>query len=124
MARLGLEMGAVLTSPLVRARQTAQIVAEALELTERTIVAEELDGRFCLAGLRRLVAGYGDVRGLGLVGHEPTFSMTIADLIGGGEIEVKKGSLAVVEADRIEPGAALLRMLLPPSVLREIGAAR
>jgi len=121
IARLRLGIGGIVTSPLVRARQTAGIVGEALGLDRRISVAEELDGRFCLAGLQRLLAGRPEERALALVGHEPTFSITVADLIGGGDVEIKKGSLAVVETERAEPGAGVLRMLLPPSVLRELG---
>jgi phosphohistidine phosphatase len=55
-----------------------------------------------------------------IVGHEPDFSGLIRALTGGAA-EMKKGGLARIDADAIEPGAGRLIFLLPPRVLRAIG---
>jgi phosphohistidine phosphatase SixA len=52
-----------------------------------------------------------------LVGHEPTFSLTIAELIGGGRVQMKKGALARVDVNRNLQGE--LVWLLQPKILAQ-----
>ena len=49
------------------------------------------------------------------MGHEPTFSMVIAELIGGGRVQMKKGALARVDVNRELQGE--LVWLLQPKIL-------
>jgi phosphohistidine phosphatase len=105
---LGVELDACLTSPKVRARDTARIACEQLGLEpEETI---DLSGGPFDA--RELAAGRGDVL---LVGHEPDMSNEIARLTGG-QVKLKKGGLAIVEG-------RLLHGLLRPADLKRIAAA-
>src|SRR5579862_5981943 len=86
----------ILSSPLTRARQTANIVAKALKLD----VTEEdglKSGAFNLPTLGQILGQHTSVERLMVVGHEPDFSRTISALIGGGSVEMKKGGLAQVE---------------------------
>jgi phosphohistidine phosphatase len=115
MARLGLTPDAILTSPLVRARQTAEIVAKKLRLTRSIVVEERLAPGFATAELRAILEERRSARGLLLVGHEPDFSRVVSDAIGGGSVECKKGSLIRVDMDDSFNG--VLVWLLPPSVL-------
>jgi phosphohistidine phosphatase len=105
MAALGIEIDACLSSPKVRARQTAQLSCRHLGV-EVEELAELRGGPF---DARELATGRSDVL---LVGHEPDFSNEIARLTGA-QVKLKKGGLAAVEG-------RLLHMLLRPSDLRAI----
>jgi phosphohistidine phosphatase len=117
IARLQLTLDAILTSPLLRALQTAQIVAKKMRLEEAIVVEERLAPGFGAAELQRIIAEYRPMRGLLLVGHEPDFSQAISACIGGGRVECKKGSLIRVDIDESSPQMATLVWLLPPRVL-------
>jgi phosphohistidine phosphatase len=104
LAALGVELDPCLTSPLVRAVQTAELACDALGLEPEE--ANELSGGdFDPHGL---VAGRGDVL---LVGHEPDFSRAVGDLTGA-RIEMKKGGIACVD------GATLVTLLRPAQIKR------
>ena len=117
MARLGLRPDLIVTSPLVRAFQTAEIAAQELGLLDRVVVDERLASGFGLPDLSSILGENGGLSSIMLVGHEPDFSMAIGALIGGGDVVCKKGGLARVDADKISPGSGVLAWLLPPSVL-------
>lgn len=99
LAVLGSEIDACLTSPKVRAADTARLACEPLGLQPE--VATELSGGdFDALGL---AAGRGDVL---LVGHEPSFSNEIARLTGA-RAKLRKGGLASVD------GSTLVALLRP-----------
>jgi phosphohistidine phosphatase len=107
LGALKAQIDACLTSPKVRAEQTARIACQHLDVSVE--IAEELrGGQFDAV---ELAAGRGDVL---LVGHEPDFSNAIADLTGG-RVKLRKGGLACVEDN-------LLHALLRPKELRKIAA--
>lgn len=117
MRRLGLAPDVIVTSPLVRARQTAEIAAEALGALDRLVEDACLAHGFDRRCVERLAAEHPEAAELMVVGHEPEFSATIAELIGGGDVDMKKGSLARV--DVAGPGLedGVLAWLLTPSQL-------
>lgn len=98
LAALGVELDACLTSPRVRAVQTAELACETLSVEPEQ--APELSGGDF--DPRSLTAGRGEVL---LVGHEPDFSRAVGELTGA-RIEMKKGGLAAVDGTTL---AALLR---------------
>ena len=108
MATLGVKLEACLTSPKVRAAQTAEVACEALG------VEPELEPK--LAGgpfdAEALAAGLGDE--VLLVGHDPDFSMAVHSLTGA-QVRMKKGGLAGIEKGE-------LKVLLRPAELRRIGS--
>jgi phosphohistidine phosphatase len=116
ISALRLRLDAVLTSPLVRARQTAEIVARKLRLLDALAVDERLSPGFNPEGLRRILREHGSASALMVVGHEPDFSGTIAACIGGGRVECKKGALVRVDFDPDSFSGTLI-WLLPPRVL-------
>src|SRR3954469_22551660 len=70
-SRLGYRLDLILTSPLVRAVQTAEILAGATDPGEVGVL-EELDAKFGVAPLRAaLAARAGNARAVAIVGHEP-----------------------------------------------------
>lgn len=107
LVALGAKLDACLTSPKLRAAETAQLACEPLGLAPET--ANELRGGDFDA--LALAAGRGDVL---LVGHEPDFSSEVARLTGA-RVKLRKGGLAIVNGSTL---VALLR----PSDLAAIGA--
>jgi phosphohistidine phosphatase len=103
LAVLGTALVACLTSPKVRAAETARLACEALGL-EPEVAAELSGGEFDAHGL---AAGRGDVL---LVGHEPSFSTAIAQLTGA-RAKLRKGGLASVD------GSTLVALLQPAELL-------
>lgn len=98
LAALGVELDACLTSPKVRAADTARLACEALAV-EPEIAAELADGFDTLD----LVAGRGHVL---LVGHNPDFTEEVGRLTGANA-KLRKGGLAIVD------GSTLLALLRP-----------
>lgn len=97
IADLDLEIQLVVTSPLVRARQTAQIVVDELDLRDALVEDERVGLGFSKGRLGDILSDHPKVSAIMLVGHEPSMGQTIGDLIGGADIDFKKGSLACVD---------------------------
>ena len=109
LAALGAPVEACLTSPKLRASETAELACEALGIAAE--VAEPLAGGAFDA--LELAAGRGEAM---LVGHEPDFSNEVARLTGA-KAKLSKGGLAIVD------GGALVA-LLRPQELAAIAAGR
>jgi phosphohistidine phosphatase len=113
--RLGVKPGLILTSPLVRARETADILGAALGIN---VVEEEALGfSFGIGALTHLLEEYDAVDDLMLVGHEPDFSIVVQAVIGGGRVTVKKGSLIRVDLFSTHPPSGELVWNIPPKAL-------
>ena len=120
----GTQLDLVLTSPYVRARETAELLSAGLRPRPKLIVTEALaPGRraaeIVAAVARHSASGRGAAR-LALVGHEPDLGELAARLLGAkGAIEFKKGAICRIDVDRAMPaGPGTLRWLLTPRVLR------
>lgn len=118
MADLGLaDVDVIVTSPLVRARETAQITAEELGLGDRVLEDPRLGLGFRLGVLSDVLADLpGQPRQVMLVGHEPGFSGVIGDLTGG-EVVMRKGALARVDLLATPELLGELVWLLQPKVM-------
>jgi len=125
--RLKIPFDGVLTSPLLRARQTAEIVASALDMETRL---EEISGLAPESTVEHLLFGltrYQDREHLLLVGHEPLLSDTAAHLLGGRQpadlnLSFKKGSFCRIEIEGLPSvSPAKLHWLLTPKQLRLLG---
>ena len=117
MKSLGLDLGLILTSPLTRAYQTAEIAAIQVPSKQGLVVDERLRPGFDIPALAAILGDYPDLDSLMVVGHEPDFSEVIGGVIGGAQLDVKKGSLARVQLYNIEPPRGELVWLIPPKVL-------
>jgi phosphohistidine phosphatase len=95
--RMGLDPALIMTSPLVRAAQTAEIVAEHLDMRGRLLHEERLEPGFGLEQLEQILRENDHAGSILFVGHEPDLSQTISDITGGSRIVCKKGSLARVD---------------------------
>ena len=109
LKRLGLELDACLTSPKLRADETARLVCEPLGI-EPTLEPKLAGGPF---DAEALAAGLGD--NVLLVGHDPDFSMAVHALTGA-QVRMKKGGLAGVENGE-------LMVLLRPKEAEAIAAS-
>lgn len=111
----GVRPDVIATSPLVRASQTAEIVAACLGMSVR--VDPRLASGFTRLQLWPLLDELG-AREPMLVGHDPDFSDLIAYLIDANGISLKKGALATIDMHtQIGDGEAELRWLVPPKLL-------
>jgi phosphohistidine phosphatase len=106
-----------ITSPKLRAAQTAEGVARRLDA--RVIIDERLAGPLTLETIDAILADAGDPGRPVLVGHDPDFSELVAVLCGAAGVTMRKGALARIEIERpLRAGAGTLRWLLPPDVLK------
>lgn len=116
LKRLKIELDLLLTSPLVRARQTAEIAGRILGLEPQ--VAEALGPGCDAPRLLALLAERPRAERVMVVGHEPDFSAMIGGLTGGSRVEMKKGGLARVDLASPSSSDGTLVYLLPPRALR------
>jgi phosphohistidine phosphatase len=89
LKRLGVHLDACLSSPKLRAVQTAELACEPLGVSvtvEPELAGEPFD-------VHELTAGLTDVM---LVGHDPSFTLTLHDLTGA-QARIRKGGLAGVQ---------------------------
>jgi phosphohistidine phosphatase len=107
---------AILSSPLVRAHATAEIVAGHFD--ETVAIDARLGGPLDLATVERILMDAGNPSRPLLVGHDPDFSELVSELVGA-PIRMRKATLARIDVERpFEPGAGDLVWLVPPDLLR------
>jgi len=106
---IGVELAACLTSPKVRAAETARLACEQLGDVEPQLEPKLAGGPF---DAEALAAGLGD--DVLLVGHDPDFSAAVHSLTGA-QVRMKKGGLAGV--DRGE-----LIVLMRPRELKQLSS--
>ena len=107
----------MLTSPRVRARETAELVADRLGVDVRVDprLADHLD----LAAVNSILDDAGMPRRPILVGHDPDFSDLLGSLTASPGLRMRKGAFALLDVERpLTPGTAELRWLVPPDLLR------
>jgi phosphohistidine phosphatase len=113
----------VLTSPLVRARETATLLAAGLKPKPALAEIEALaPGGRHLAVIEAIKSHSKRHRRLALVGHEPDLGELAARLLGArGNVEFKKGAVCLIEVDGATPGGpGTLRWMLTPKALRAL----
>lgn len=117
LERHGVRPDVIVTSPKVRAAQTAEIVAGALGMTVKT--DRRLGEGFGQRELWALLDETG-AREIMVVGHDPDFSSLLAYLVDTAGIRLKKGALATVELHtKLGDGEGELRWLVPPDLLAD-----
>jgi phosphohistidine phosphatase len=116
LARIGFQPDAIVTSPKVRAAETAELVAKHLGVT--VTVDDRLGGPLDPGVVEGIVADVEASSRVVLVGHDPDFSELVASLSGNADVPMKKGALARIDIDRpIEAAGGRLRWLIPPDAL-------
>ncbi len=128
MKALKLSFDLILSSPYVRARETAEIVADILNLKKKLQLSNFLKVEAEPSKLIRELENYhSDLEDILLVGHEPFMSRLTAKLISGKEfvsVEFKKGSLAKLHTEMLmDDSCAALEWLMTPKQLIKLGKA-
>lgn len=124
IARWFPEVDLLLTSPLTRARQTAEILTQVIgwpKAAERDELDPSTEPRATLASLRQP-----RVQRLAIVGHEPHLSaliaLCVAEPASSLQIKLKKGAAALIAFDgTLTAGKGQLIALVPPRALRQMG---
>jgi phosphohistidine phosphatase len=122
LSRIGVAIDVVLTSPLVRARQTADIVAGGLDPRPSIVNVDSLAPAGSYAAVLADLEKHSRKCRLALVGHEPMMGELAARLVGSRHpIEFKKGGVCRIDVENLPPaGPADLRWMLTPKILRAL----
>jgi phosphohistidine phosphatase len=101
LAQLDVQLDVIVSSPLVRARQTASIAANELAYEGKIELSEALAPGAAFADFRDLLRRYAKSDAVMFVGHNPSLSEFLGRLIGNAAsralVEMKKGAVARVE---------------------------
>ncbi|HEX6032903.1 MAG TPA: phosphohistidine phosphatase SixA [Anaerolineales bacterium] len=125
LRRLGVEFDLILSSPYVRACETAEIVADVFKMKKEIVFSDHLIPE----GNPELLIGEINekhtVDSLAIVGHEPHLSALVGLLVADTsriEMTLKKGGVCYLSADDLhhQDHRATLEWLLPPGILMEI----
>jgi phosphohistidine phosphatase len=120
LAALDISFQLVLSSPRVRALDTARLACEALG-HERVLIDESLSSGFDAGDALDLAAGAGEDKRVLFVGHNPDFEQVLHDLTGAA-VDLKKGGVAGVRMKGAKRGEMLV--LLRPRELSLLAQTR
>jgi phosphohistidine phosphatase len=120
LVRIGVVVDVVLTSPLVRTRQTAEILAAGLDPRPPIVVVESLAPGSSYQAVLADLEKQGRRSRIALVGHEPGIGELAGRLIGLRHALVfKKGAVCRIDADALPPArVGSLAWFLTPRILR------
>lgn len=121
LREFGVELDHILTSPYVRARDTAEILAATFNLKKQVAFSDHLIPPGDFQGLVREIREKYDVDNLALVGHEPMLSQFTSWLLtgsGGTPITLKKGGVCLLSAENLGgQGDVRLQWLFTPAAM-------
>jgi len=122
LVRLDVAFDVILTSPLVRTRQTAEIVAAAFGSRPPIVAIESLAPDGSYAALVADLEKQAKRERIALVGHEPGVGEIAAKLCGSRHrFSFKKGAVCRIDVDTLPPtGPGTLRWFATPGMLRAI----
>jgi phosphohistidine phosphatase len=122
--QFGVELDTILTSPYVRARDTAKILAGEYAMEDRILFSENLIPPGNFDALVNEIHEKYEVANLALVGHEPMLSQFISWLVSGNKemnINFKKGGVGCLSVENLyKDRRATLEWLLTPALLIEL----
>ena len=117
LAGVGFTPDAIISSPKLRAAQTAEIVAKHLGI--QISFDDRLAGAFEVETLETLLGDAGDPVRPVVVGHDPDFSDVLAELSGASQLPMPKGALARIDIERpLRAGSGRLHWMIPPDLLK------
>ena len=122
--QLDVELNAILTSPFLRARDTAKILAKEYGVKDRIAFSDNLIPPGDFEKLIKEIQEHYNVSNLALVGHEPMLSQLISWLTTGNtdaKITLKKGGAAYLLAENLyQDHRVRLEWLLTPALMIEL----
>jgi phosphohistidine phosphatase len=113
----------IVTSPLVRTRQTADVFSEALKSKPPIVTSDALAPAGTPAAVIQEITKHIRKARVALVGHEPNLGELAAQLIGArSPLAFKKGGICRIDFDILPPkGAGTLCWFITPKMLRSLG---
>lgn len=123
LKRLQISFDLIASSPLIRARQTAEIVAEALKFRQPLDEWHELVPEGAVDDVLRRLHDFRECKSVLLVGHQPSIGCIASYLVFGDarvSLPFKKGALFCVQANDPPPWAGELLWMLPSRMLRQV----
>ena len=123
LSAIGAAFDQIITSPLVRTRQTAEVFAEVVKIAAPIVASDALAPAGAPAAVIDEIVKHARKGRIALVGHEPNLGELAAQLFGArGAIEFKKGGICRIDFDVLPPkGVGSLRWFLTPRILRKLG---
>jgi len=120
LARLGVVVDEIFTSPLIRAKQTAELLAAGLSGKPSVKVLDALSPGHAPGSVLAQLAKAAKRRRIALVGHEPGLGELAAHLIGAGRaLPFKKGGACRIDVESLTSRrAGALSWFVTPKVLR------
>lgn len=120
---LGIGFDHIITSPLVRTRQSADVFAETLKSKPSVSTSDALAPAGTPAGVIQEIGKHVRKGRIAVVGHEPNIGELAARLIGARiPVEFKKGAICRIDFETFPPkGSGQLRWFVTPKMLRNIG---
>ena len=112
----------IVSSPLVRTRQTADVFSEELKGHPEIVLSDALAPAGTPAAIIQEIGKHVRKARLALVGHEPNLGELAGELIGArAALEFKKGGICRVDFDVLPPkGTGRLRWFVTPKMLRKM----
>ena len=122
LAALDVDIDQIISSPLVRAKQTAEILSQAVPAQPSIVTSDSLAPAGTPAAVFQELAKHMRKARIALVGHEPNIGELAARLIGSRTpVEFKKGAICRIDFEVFPPkGHGHLVWFLPPRVLRKL----
>jgi phosphohistidine phosphatase len=122
LERLGISFDVIIASPLVRTRQTAELIAAGFEPKPHIVAAESLAPGGSSAAVIADLEKHARRERVALVGHEPGIGELAARLIGSRHaVPFKKGGVCRIDVASLPPsGPGELRWLLTPKILMRL----
>ncbi len=124
LRQLDIELDMILSSPYVRAHDTAKILADEFKMDNQLQFSENLIPPGNFEALINEIQDKYDVGSLALVGHEPMLSQFISWLVTGNKemnLTLKKGGVCCLSSDQLyQDQRATLEWLLTPALMVEL----
>ena len=122
LAALDVGIELIISSPLTRAKQTAEILAQAMTDKPSVTLSDSLAPAGTPASVFQELAKHMRKGKIALVGHEPNIGELAARLIGSRTpIEFKKGAICRIDFEVFPPkGSGQLRWFITPKMLRRM----
>jgi len=124
LAALGVEVGAVISSPLTRAQQTAELTAKEFGYKGEISIEDAMRPEANVDQFYDLLTQYSKSEAIMVVGHNPSITEFLVNLLTGHDhstwIDYKKGAVARVE---VENGKGILNWMLTPKMARALQTA-
>jgi len=117
-AELDLKIDAIYSSPLVRAVQTAEILAKAISYGGKIETMQELSPGNSPEAVCERVRSLKKPENIVLSGHEPNCSDLAGYLLNGAQIEFKKGAICLIETESVTADSGTVLWHLSPQILR------